>query len=295
MLGLNALRRRILGPGRGESVTLREIRDLRRTQVEALSRARAEPVALPDGTLLCRSLGRHKLRVSALDREFSPHLALDGFWEIWLTRLFARRIARGAVCVDVGAQAGYFTLLMADLAGPEGRVHAVEPLPSNVALLTANVALNGLSPRVSVHAVALGNDAQGEITLRPAYPGSMNAARVPDGTPDALRVAATTLDRLLGDLPRLDVMKIDAEGAEHAILEGGDALLARHRPLLVAEFNAARPGDARAMLDRLARLYPALATLEPDGTLRPATVEALLGQRVGLDHLVVAVPDAKRV
>ena len=295
MFGLNALRRRIFGPGRGDSVTLREIRGLRRPRLEALARARAVPVALPDGTLLCRALGRYKLRVSALDREFSPHVALDGFWEIWLTRLLARRVARGAVCVDVGAQAGYFTVLMADLAGPEGRVHAVEPLPSNVALLTSNVALNGLSARVSVHAVALGRDDGGEIAVRPAYPGSMNAARVPDGTPDAPRVPTTTLDRLLGDLPRLDVVKIDAEGAEHAIIEGADTLLARHRPLLVAEFNAARPGDARAMLDRLARIYPALATLEPGGTLRPATIEALLGQRVGLDHLVVAMPDPRSV
>jgi FkbM family methyltransferase len=295
MPGLTALRRRILGPGRGEPVTLREIRDLRRPEIEALSRARAEPVALPDGTLLCRALGRYKLRVSALDREFSPHLALDGFWEIWLTRLLARRVARGAVCVDVGAQAGYFTLLMADLAGPEGRVHAVEPLPSNLALLTQNIGLNGLSPRVSVHGVALGAEAAGEVALRPAYPGSMDAARVADGTPDAPRVPVTTLDRLLGDLPRVDVVKLDAGGAEHAILEGAEALLARHRPLLVTEFDAARPGDARAMLDRLARLYPALATLEPDGTLRPATVEALLGRRLGLDQPVVALPDPKRV
>ncbi|MCS6931676.1 MAG: FkbM family methyltransferase [Acetobacteraceae bacterium] len=295
MLGLNALRRRILGPGRGDPVLLRELRDLRHPWIEALCRARARAVPLPDGTLLCRTLGRHKLRVSALDREFSPHVALDGFWEIWLTRLFASRVRRGMCCVDVGAQAGYFTLLLADLVGPEGRVHAVEPLPSNVALLSGNIALNGFLPRVSVHAVALGSEPAGEIALRPAYPGSMNAARVPDGMPDAPRVPATTLDRLLGDVPRLDVVKIDAEGAEHAILEGAEALLAKHRPLLVAEVNAARAGDMRAMLERLARIYPALATLESDGTLRPATVEALLGQRVGLDHLVVALPDATRV
>lgn len=295
MFGLRALRRRLFGPAPGDPVLLRELRDLPRPHIEALCRARAQAVPMADGTLLCRSLGRHKMRISALDREVSPHLALDGFWEIWLTRFLARRIGRGMVCADIGAQAGYFTLLMADLVGPEGRVHAIEPLPANVRLLCENIALNGFLARVFVHAVALGCEAEGLQALRPPYPGAMNAARVPEGAPDSLRVPVARLDRLLADVPRLDVVKIDAEGAEHAIIEGGEELLARHRPLLVAEVNAARAGDLRALLERLARLYPALATLEPDGALRPATIEDLLSRRVGVDHLIVALPDGKRV
>jgi FkbM family methyltransferase len=290
MLRLSAIRRRLLGPAPGVHLSLREMRDLPRTQLEAMCRARAQPLPLPDGTLLCRSLGRYKFRVSGLDREFSLHVAMDGYWEMWLTRLLAARVAPGMCCVDAGAQAGYFTVLMADLVGPGGRVHAIEPLPSNVSLLTTNVALNGFDGRVSIHGAALGRATEGMVALRPSYPGSMNAAAVPDGTPDAMRAPAATLDRLLGDAPRLDVLKIDAEGAEHAILEGGEALLHRHRPLLIVEFNAARPGDAAGLLARLARLYPALATLERDCTLRPATADTLLRERVGLDHLVVALP-----
>jgi hypothetical protein len=45
------------------------------------------------------------------------------------------------------------------------------------------------------------------------------------------------------------------------------------------------------MFERLARLYSTLAILEHDGSLRPATADVLLGQRIWLDHLAVALPD----
>jgi len=54
----------------------------------------------------------------------------DGFWESWVTVAVARHLQAGMCCVDVGANYGYYTLLMASFVGPEGRIIACEPIPS---------------------------------------------------------------------------------------------------------------------------------------------------------------------
>lgn len=131
-----------------------------------------------------------------------------------------------SVCIDVGANIGFFTLLMA-IAAPHGRVHAFEPLPLNVALLGASVALNRLA-NVSVNAVAVG-----------AAPGTADFVEAADGAYSSLhdtgrkpvaaltQVAVVTLDDVCDGLgnPAVDVLKIDVEGAEALVLAGAARLL----------------------------------------------------------------------
>ncbi|WP_233247757.1 FkbM family methyltransferase [Caulobacter endophyticus] len=112
-----------------------------RGENEAEIRLRCASAFLGRGVSVCRVLGRYKLFVDGLDYGLGPHLLLDGYWEMWTTEAIARAVKPGMTVVDVGANLGYFTLLMADLVGAGGRVHAFEPNPQIATLLARSVSM----------------------------------------------------------------------------------------------------------------------------------------------------------
>lgn len=89
-----------------------------------------------------------------------------GQYEPQLSGWLLQRFGSQAPCrfIDIGANLGYFSCLLAQLAGPGGRVMAVEPEPQNLALLQRNLQDNGLADRVSICPVALGAQ-EGQATL----------------------------------------------------------------------------------------------------------------------------------
>ncbi len=81
-------------------------------------------VYLGENLALTRVLDRFKMYVDARDISLAPHLLLDGYWELWNTKVFRQLLRPGMHVVDVGANVGYYTLLAAAGVGPRGRVHA---------------------------------------------------------------------------------------------------------------------------------------------------------------------------
>lgn len=137
----------------------------------------------------------------------------------------------GAVFVDVGANKGDFSLLAARLVGSAGRVLAVEPEPQNRRWLDRTIELNGVGDVVSVAEVAL--DAEdGSATLHLGEMSGWHSLTPGASTGGAVTVATRRLDSLLTDhgLDRVDVVKIDVEGAELRVLAGASGLLARAVP-----------------------------------------------------------------
>ena len=151
----------------------------------------------------------------------------------------ARRLALPeTTAIDVGANVGVYSVVLARAVGPEGRVLAFEPGPENVRRLEENLARNGLA-NVDVHAVALAEE-PGELVLRlgsdPAYhsTGDVFEGRASGGE---LRVRARTLDEVWREAgsPEVSVVKIDTEGGELAVLRGARELLRAKRPALLVE------------------------------------------------------------
>ena len=151
----------------------------------------------------------------------------------------ARLLARvGTTAVDVGANVGVYTVVLARAVGEEGRVLAFEPDRENVRRLEENLARNGLQ-NVRVHAAAVA-DRAGDLVLRlgsdPAY---HSTAAVLEGRAAGAetRVRAMSLDeawRAAGS-PDVSLVKVDTEGAELSVLQGAEELLAAHRPALLVE------------------------------------------------------------
>jgi FkbM family methyltransferase len=159
---------------------------------------------------------------------------------------FYRLAEQAPITVDVGAYVGYFTV-MAALANQAGRVIALEPSAATFDRLLRNLRLNGLS-NVECRNVAAGASA-GRADLHHMSHGlSMAASLDPRHlarwehvrTP----VQVVALDDLLSELAvgRVDLMKIDAEATEGAVLEGARRILDRDRPHIICEVLSPESG-----------------------------------------------------
>ena len=146
-----------------------------------------------------------------------------------------RHVGPGTTVWDVGANVGFFTLLAARLGGD---VQAFEPVPATARRLRANVAANGFGERVRVHeqAVAARSGRAAFLLVEDASWSHLADRGRHPRTRARLEVPVVALDDL--DLPLPDVIKVDVEGSELAVLEGARRLLADHAPLLVVELHA---------------------------------------------------------
>ncbi|ORB11010.1 hypothetical protein BST37_21370 [Mycobacterium noviomagense] len=152
-------------------------------------------------------------------------LRYRGVWEPALSQFIVRHVQPGDVCVDAGANCGYFSLLLAQQVGPSGKVIAIEAVPDNVRRLRANLELNDAAGIVEVVMAACAQH-KGEITLH-VHPRNDAWARLrppTKGEADRLymghtwipvTVPADTLGALVGaDTARVSFIKLHIEGAE---------------------------------------------------------------------------------
>lgn len=214
----------------------------------------------------------------------------------------------GDVCLDVGAKHGLYTAVLAAAAGPAGHVVAFEPLPGPRRVLTTARAITGAST-VRVVAAAV-SDVEGTDTLAlpirrglpvPGRAYLTRGALGPGSNAEfrhhhPVRTDVVTLDAWVAraGLARVDVIKVDVEGAEPAVLAGARATLERWHPTLLLELEArhlaryAPDGDAAAadLLARLAELGYRAWTW--DGTRWEPTATVRTDRR---NHLLAARPD----
>ena len=249
-----------------------------RDEFQEHCRARASALYVGGGTLLCRVMGRFLCYVDSGDASVAPHLAMDGFWEAWNTVALARYVQPGWRVVDVGANHGYFTLLLASLVGPAGRVFAIEPNPRLFALLERTVRMNGYDDRVTLLSCAAAScDATGELRVPSGFSG--DGSVVLRGERDGTRwpVERRRLDGII-DGP-VDFVKIDAEGADYDALEGALGLLPAERPAAVLlEHQARFHANPSAHLQQLVEAGFSVQYVTHDGDLVAANPELLAGE-----------------
>lgn len=202
--------------------------------------------------------------------------------EPWLLRWLEACPAptEGALALDVGANIGWYSLVLDRLAGASLQIHAFEPDPENRTLLLENIDRNRAN-NVTVSNLALGDSEgsamlnqyrtinRGKHSLLPLE-GAVGHIRVDVGTLDAY------LDRAGLGNTEIWLLKLDVEGLEPAVLRGASTSLA-HVARLILEYSPAfyAAAEAQAMLEQLysAGLQPHLLK---DGEWQPVTVAQLL-------------------
>lgn len=175
----------------------------------------------------------HRMRLDATDR---GELAIHGIYEPLATDLVRSEIKPGDVVLDVGANIGYYTLIFARCVGTKGRVFAFEPEPGNFALLQENVAANGYR-NVTLARLAVSDRAgRAQLYVDRDNAGDCRMYDSHDRRP-SVDIETIRLDDHLASLDRLDLIKMDIQGAEPAALRGMQRLLERHRQVkLLLEF-----------------------------------------------------------
>ena len=156
---------------------------------------------------------------------------------------FVRRTVKpGQTVLDIGANVGVFTITMASLVGPTGRVYAFEPLETEGALLAQSIVENNFSDRVELVPVAL-SDKEGSAQLISALKTNNKGGAylkdklelVPAGH-QASEVKLITLDTYPVKRP-VSFIKIDIEGAEPLAFRGARKLLQEDRPIILSEIH----------------------------------------------------------
>jgi FkbM family methyltransferase len=205
-------------------------------------------------------------RMKASPRDYiSYSIFFFGDYDRDATQAMRCLVREGDVAFDLGAERGWFTLLLGRIVGPTGQVHAFEAFPATVPKLRDNVALNDM-PWIRVNPVGVSKHPgtmhfeppSAEATQHRDYlqhcGGVGHLTQNP--TPAAVEVPVIRLDDYVEEtgLRRLDFMKIDIEGAEIDALEGARRTLQRFRPIISIEYNRVtleRVGQRWQRLDEL--------------------------------------------
>jgi FkbM family methyltransferase len=256
-------------------------RDALRERAAALQaevdRVRAAPPARPGihgtyvgaGRVLVAPSWGGRLLVPSDDIGLMPELVAHGTYDVPFTAWVQRTIRPGAVVVDVGANVGLFTVLLGYQVWEHGRVIAYEPVPRLLDLLRDNVTMNWLDDRIEIVAKAASAAAGRHAFLAPtrfAMGGSLRpveatlTADARSGTLERIEVETEPLDVLAGRFERIDLVKIDVEGAEEQVLAGMEQLLSTGAVRHVA-FEVAPP----LLGDDWAPFLARLRSLERDG------------------------------
>lgn len=150
-----------------------------------------------------------------------------GTYERFVQRIFVEHVRPGSVVYDVGANAGFFTLLSSKLAGPSGAVYAFEPMERNLRYVREHLRLNRVE---NVHVVPMAvSDRIGPVRFAAAHNPAMGGL----AAAGEIEVQSTTLDELASTIAPPSFIKMDIEGAEHAALSGAVEVLRRARPVIL--------------------------------------------------------------
>ncbi|MCW0181203.1 MAG: FkbM family methyltransferase [Zavarzinia sp.] len=234
-------------------------------------------VSLKHAPVIRLSAGGGRLRLPADYRYTSISCYLLRDWAETELHYLDRLVGPGDVVFDVGANIGIYTLQAAPLVGSGGLVVAIEPGQLSAGRLAANIALNpGFSQVRLVRKAASDHIGRAVFYHVPLGDDPQTYSLLNDGSnAETEEVELTTIDQLMAELApgRLDVLKIDVEGAEALVIAGASDTIARHRPIILFEVNAdlqkQRGDDTASAFHAIAAFGYQFFIRQADGRLSP--------------------------
>lgn len=164
--------------------------------------------------------------------------ASGGVYEPGVMKVLAQVLRPDSVVVDVGANIGAIALVMSRLT-PQGRVYAFEPAPETFGYLLRNLQDNGAGNVVAEQCAVYDRTGPVSFVFTPASPAGSFVSNEKDAAAWGTPVAAVRLDDYAArhGIERVDLIMVDAEGAEPAVLRGARQTIETHDPVLLVEVN----------------------------------------------------------
>src|SRR5262249_28303378 len=185
---------------------------------------------LPPNRLLMAESDGFRFWFNSSDREMGVRMGL-GLYEPRCGALIKRLVGRGMRCLDLGAQTGFYTCLLASLVGESGYVDAFEPMPTSFELLIRNVNENGFDKIVTAHRLGVSDTSR--MVEGSLVSNMFVAGRISGAEPASFQGVA--LDDVIEG--SIDFIKIDVEGHEPRALAGMTSLLRTCQPVILSEVN----------------------------------------------------------
>lgn len=200
---------------------------------------------------MARLADGHHIFVDPHDRTISTHLIAHGFWEPWIHYTVCRLIRPGDRIIEVGANLGYYTIALAQLAGASGHVTAFEGNPRLCRLMRRTMEFNGYADRVDIRNQAAA-EIPGPLTFsisRTNSGGGHAAAHAGHVAADMeqIEVEGVRLDDAIEG--QIDLLRMDAEGSEPRILRGAERLLQNPNVVVVMEWDVVQMANRASVPD----------------------------------------------
>lgn len=187
----------------------------------------------------------------------SDHMQSGLFWlgaqDYWDIYHIKKLLKPGDIIFDVGANFGYYSIILSSALRKQCSVHAFEPNPPTYERLLRNIELNDLSEVIATHRLGFSDvGGTGHMIERADNSG---AATI-DTTQQGGDAVLTTLDNFCGahGIDRIDFMKIDIEGFEERLLHGGSESFRRLKPIILIELNRPTLARENSSVERVADL-----------------------------------------
>ena len=192
-------------------------------------------------------------------RDFvTRNILTDGAWEARINGIAIAFLQEGSVFVDVGAHVGYHSLFASTQVGLSGRVVAIEPNPPTAERLRRNIRLNRCTNIVVEEAACTEKEQQLELIQGPVH-NTGNSSLTTKNAFGANRVAVrgVPLDALIKtqNLQRIDLVKIDVEGAELQVLHGMKETVAKYHPRIIIELRTSLLAGMGTSMDEVATWF----------------------------------------
>jgi FkbM family methyltransferase len=253
--------------------------------VEEVKQRQRAPVFQAGPEVVVTEVDGFLLGVPGREWRLAAYYALRGLPEPGMMRLFRGLVKPGMVVVDIGAHVGIYTLYALRQLGGDGKIFSFEPTPRTFALLRDNVQVNGFLESGVVRFEQRAVSDRGGKAAFTTYGGNSghNSLFAGEAEGEQIEVETVALDEALAQETRVDVVKMDAEGAEPTIVRGMGRILAGNPGIrILMEFapgHLRRAGiDPLEWLEELARLGLMVRRVDDvSGELLPVDREAAAG------------------
>ena len=213
---------------------------------------RAEVPLWPSDKWVCTEFFGLRIWVNLHD-SYIAFGVLHERWENAEVRFMLRVLSEGDAMVDVGANVGVYALQAARAVGPTGMVYAFEPQPDVFAMLQRSVRENSFSERTRLFNSAVGAT-DGSARIWRHHTNNPGASMVTGADREAEGAAVIDMMRLdsIDFRQRVALLKVDIEGYEPLLLQGGAKFFRDHRPVVLTEYF---PASIRACTGEPASSY----------------------------------------